>query len=106
MSPSVLPYLHNPSKVTGVWKNGQLTLWTDSEFTRSMLNKPAILEGLARAAGDAFGGQPRVSIVAGRPPEEDLSPAPSQPSPQSKGSGDALDQLLAFGEKFDNIIIQ
>lgn len=106
VSPSVLPYLHNPSKVTGVWKNGQLTLWTDSEFTRSMLNKPAILEGLARAAGDAFGGQPRVSIVAGRPPEEDLSPAPSQPSPQSKGSGDALDQLLAFGEKFDNIIIQ
>ena len=80
VSPSVLPYLHNPSKVTGVWKNGQLTLWTDSEFTRSMLNKPAILEGLARAAGDAFGGQPRVSIVAGRPPEEDLSPAPSQPS--------------------------
>ena len=106
VSPSVLPYLHNPSKVTGMWKNGQLTLWTDSEFTRSMLNKPAILEGLARAAGDAFGGQPRVSIVAGRPPEEDLSPAPSQPSPQSKGSGDALDQLLAFGEKFDNIIIQ
>ena len=106
VAPSDRPYLHNPSKVTGVWKNGQLTLWTDSEFTRSMLNKPAILEGLARAAGDAFGGQPRVSIVAGRPPEEDLSPAPSQPSPQSKGSGDALDQLLAFGEKFDNIIIQ
>ena len=89
-----------------MWKNGQLTLWTDSEFTRSMLNKPAILEGLARAAGDAFGGQPRVSIVAGRPPEVDLSPAHSQPSPQTKGSGDALDQLLAFGEKFDNIIIQ
>ena len=71
-----------------------------------MLNKPAILEGLARAAADAFGGQPRVSVVTGKPPEEDLSPAPSQPSPQPEGSGDALDQLLAFGEKFDNIIIQ
>ena len=58
-------------------------------------------------AGDgATSASGAVSIVAGRPPEEDLSPAPSQPSPQSKGSGDALDQLLAFGEKFDNIIIQ
>ena len=27
VSPSVLPYLHNPSKVTGVWKNGQLDVY-------------------------------------------------------------------------------
>ncbi|MCI9309847.1 MAG: DNA polymerase III subunit gamma/tau, partial [Lawsonibacter sp.] len=32
--PTVMPYLNNPAKVTGVWKNGKLTLWVDSEFTR------------------------------------------------------------------------
>ena len=51
---SVMPYLNNPAKVTGVWKNGKLTLWVDSEFTRSVLNKPAVLEKLAQAAGDKF----------------------------------------------------
>ena len=36
--PSVLPYLNNSAKVAGVWKNGALTLWVDTEFTRAMLN--------------------------------------------------------------------
>ena len=91
---SVMPYLNNPAKVTGVWKNGKLTLWVDSEFTRSMLNKPAILEGLAGAAAASFGGKAQVSIVTGAPPEE------------KKGGGDPLDELLSFGGQFDNIKIQ
>ena len=92
--PTVMPYLNNPAKVTGVWKNGKLTLWVDSEFTRSMLNKPAILEGLAGAAAASFGGKAQVSIVTGAPPEE------------KKGGGDPLDELLSFGGQFDNIKIQ
>ena len=105
VSPSVLPYLNNPAKVTGVWKNGLLTLWTDTEFTRSMLNKPAILEGLTQAAAAAFGGQPRVSVITGKPPAEASSqPAPA-PQPEAPAE-DALDALLAFGEQFDNIVIQ
>ena len=105
VSPSVLPYLNNPSKVTGTWKNGLLTLWTDSDFTRSMLNKPAVLDGLAAAAAAAFGGQPRVSVVTGKPPaEERTAPAPAG---NGEGAGDdALDQLLAFGEQYDNIVIR
>ena len=86
---SVMPYLNNPAKVTGVWKNGKLTLWVDSEFTRSMLNKPAILEGLAGAAAASFGGKAQVSIVTGAPPKE------------KKGGGDPLDELLSFGGQFD-----
>ena len=102
--PSVTPYLNNPAKVNGVWKNGLLTLWVDSEFTRSMLNKPAVLDGLRQAAAAAFGGQPQVSVVTGTPPAEgpaqtQLDTAPEQPQ-------DALDELLAFGEQFDNIVIQ
>ena len=100
--PSVTPYLNNPAKVTGVWQNNTLTLWTDTEFTRNMLNKPPVVEGLTRAAAAMFGGQPRVSIVTGTPPPE----APSQAPAPREPAVDALDELLAFGEQFDNIIIQ
>ncbi|MGI5963241.1 MAG: DNA polymerase III subunit gamma/tau [Lawsonibacter sp.] len=114
--PSVTPYLNNPAKVTGVWQNGSLTLWVDSEFTRSMLNKPAVLEGLTRGAAAAFGGEPKVSIVTGKAPTTSQPSAlagarsiPSEPMTATEGEGpekDALDELLAFGEQFDNIIIQ
>lgn len=108
--PSITPYLNNPAKVTGVWKNGVLTVWTDSEFTRSMLNKPAVLTGLSQAAAAAFGGQPRVSVITGIPPEIEPEPvlagkAQIQAAAHPKES-DALDALLAFGEQFDNIVIQ
>ena len=100
-----MPYLHNPAKVQGVWKNGKLTLWVDGEFTRSMLNKPAILEPMAQAAAAAFGAErPAVSVVAGQPPAEDAAGAEQAPPEREKR--DALDELLAFGEQFDNIIIQ
>ena len=67
--PSVLPYLNNSAKVTGVWKNGALTLWVDTEFTRAMLNKPAILQTLSQAASACFGvPEVRVSAVVGQPP--------------------------------------
>ena len=96
--PTVMPYLNNPSKVSGTWKNGRLILWVDSEFTRSMLNKPAVLEKLAQAAADAFGGQPQVSVTVGAPPPLDAPPAPAKKDP--------LDDLLSFGGQFDNITIQ
>ena len=106
--PTVMPYLNNPTKVKGVWRNGRLTLWVDSEFTRSMLNKPTVLEGLARAASALFEGQPQVSVVVGEPPKEEQSEHPTvQPATgPEKQEKDGLDDLLAFGEQFDNIIIQ
>ena len=112
--PTVHPYLNNAQKVTGVWKNGSLTLWTDSEFTRAMLNKPAVLLGLRRAAIDTFGVAPQVSVVCGTPPPEEpvsapaqsAAPAEKQEEPPQKDAEDAMDALLAFGEKFDNVTIQ
>ena len=97
----MIPYLNNPAKVTGTWKNGKLTLWVDSEFTRSMLNKPAVLEKLAQAAAASFGGQPQVSVVT------DAPPAAEQGQPPAPGAEkDPLDELLSFGGQFDNITIQ
>ena len=113
--PTVHPYLNNAQKVTGVWKNGSLTLWTDSEFTRAVLNKPAVLAGLKRAAADSFGGAPQVSVVCGTPPPEEPGPAPVQSAapvererekPAEPPKEDAMDALLAFGEQFDNVTIQ
>ena len=106
--PSINPYLNNPAKVTGVWGNGALTLWVDSEFTRAMLNKPPILTALTQAAQAAFGGQPRVSIVAGKPPaaaQAPASPAPQPSAPEEEPLG-KLDDLIAFGQQFDNITIK
>ena len=112
--PTVHPYLNNAQKVTGVWKNGSLTLWTDSEFTRAILNKPAVLLGLRRAAIDTFGVAPQVSVVCGTPPPEEPASAPAQSAapaeqqeePPQKDAEDAMDALLAFGEQFDNVTIQ
>ena len=98
--PTVMPYLNNPAKVTGVWGNGTLTLWVDSEFTRSMLNKPAVLEKLAQAAGACFGGEPRVNVVTGTPP-----PPRADQTAQPPAKKDPLDELMTFGG-LDNITIQ
>ena len=103
VSPSVRPYLHNPAKVSGVWRNGVLTLWVDGEFTRAMLSKPALVQTLTQEAASFFQTpQVRVSVVVGRPPAE--PPASSAAAPD--GERDALEDLLAFGEKYDNIKIQ
>ena len=91
-----------------MWGNGALTLWVDSEFTRAMLNKPPILTALTQAAHAAFGGQPRVSIVAGKPPaaaQAPASPAPQPSAPEEEPLG-KLDDLIAFGQQFDNITIK
>ena len=102
VSPAVMPYLNNPAKVTGTWKNGQLTLWVDSELTRTMLNKPSVLEKLAQAAAGVFGGQPQVSIVTGTPPPAE----PGQPAPAPSAERDPLDDLAASFGGLDNITFQ
>ncbi|GAA6385040.1 DNA polymerase III subunit gamma/tau [Lawsonibacter asaccharolyticus] len=100
--PSAGPYLVNPEKTVGTWKNGVLTLWVDSAFTKAMLNKPNITEVLAQAAGQRFGGQARVAFQIGKPSPEDLGTGQASEA----GQRDALDALLEFGEQFDNIIIK
>ncbi|MCI8687251.1 MAG: DNA polymerase III subunit gamma/tau [Lawsonibacter sp.] len=101
--PTVMPYLNNPAKVTGAWKNGKLTLWVDSEFTRSMLNKPAVLDKLAQAAAAAFGGQPQVSVAVGTPPP--VEPSGTAAPPPDAAEKDPLDDLMSFGG-LDNITIR
>ena len=78
-------------------ENGVLTLWVESDFIKSMVGKPAILETVARVAGELSGGPVRCRAEVGKPPETGAAP-PEQ--------HDNLEDLLAFGQQFDNIIIQ
>ena len=84
-----------------MWKNGKLTLWVDSEFTRSMLNKPSILDGIAKAAAASFGRSAVVSVVTGTPPA-----APAPKAAPAGGTNDALNELLNFAQGFDNVTIK
>lgn len=99
--PSASPYLTNPAAVSGTWQDGVLTLWVADDFTKAMLNRPNITEPIARAAGARFGQSARLVFSVGKPPVQTPAPAPA-PAPAE----DALDQLLDFGSKFDNIVIE
>jgi len=101
ISPAVTPYLNNPQKVTGVWKNGKLTLWTDNELTRSLINKPAILDGIAKAASASFGCSAVVNVVTGQPPA-----APAAKAPPAGDTASALNELLSFAQGRENVTIK
>ena len=100
--PSAHPYLINADLVCGTWKDGVITLWVKDEFTKAMLNRPAITEGIAKAASARFGQPARTVFAIGRPAQEEVQAA----VPQPESGEDALDELLDFGSKFDNIVIE
>ena len=111
VSPSVMPYLNNRDKVTGTWRTGVLTLWVDSDFTKTMLGKPVTTQGLSKAAQNRFGMPVRVEFKVGKPPQNpvtqgDVTVVQQQSSVSADETEDALNALLAFGEQFDNIVIQ
>jgi len=99
--PSAHPYLMNPAMVSGTWNEGVLTLWVQDDFTKAMLNKPTVTEAIAKAASARFGQSARVTFTIGKPPAQ-----PAAPAPVPAQEEDALDQLLDFGSKFDNIVIE
>ena len=99
--PAVYPFLSNPSAVQGVLDAGTLTLWVDNPFTQNMVGTPAVLEALAKLAGAQTGGAVRCVVKVGAPPKQ--APAVSNDGEQEH---DNLEDLLALGQQFDNIIIQ
>ena len=93
-------FLNNPAMVQGRAENGVLTLYADSDFTRSMIHKPPVLEAVKAAGSALLGNVFRVEVVVGSAPA-----ASAAANPPASG-GDELDELLAFGQQFDNIIIK
>lgn len=95
--PAVYPFLSNPAAVQGRLEDGMLTLWVDNEFTKNMVGGVHILEELARLASEQTGKAVRCVVKVGK--------APAQ-APQAPEEHDNLDDLLAMGQQFDNIIIE
>ena len=96
-------FLANPSMVQGRAEGNMLTLYAESDFTRSMINKPGILSVVAQAASARLGGQMRVTVTVGQAPPVGTAPAAPAADPPAH---DKLDDLLTFGQQFDNIIIK
>ena len=99
--PAVYPFLCNPSAVEGRLEGGVLTLWVQDEFTKTMVGGPHILEELGRLASAQTGGEVRCAVKVGKAPPPQAGQAAPAPAEH-----DNLDDLLAFGRQFDNIIIQ
>ena len=91
-------FLSNPAMVKGTADGPILTLWAQSDFVKNMISKPGILAAVENAAKLLPGGPYRVVVTIGAPP----APVTAAPA----GGGDKLDELLALGEQFDNIIIE
>ncbi len=102
-------FLNNPSMVQGRLEGDALTLWVESEFVKNMVGKPAVLEAVGALASSMTGRTVRCTVSVGKPPA--LQPGGAEPvSPAAESSApaehDKLDDLMALGAQFDNIIIQ
>ncbi|MEG1721282.1 MAG: DNA polymerase III subunit gamma/tau, partial [Pseudoflavonifractor sp.] len=83
-----------------------LTLYTDSDFTRSMLNKPGVLSVVSKAAAALLNREMRTVLTVGQAPApvQPVGEAPAAAAPIGAAEPhDDLDDLLAFGAQFDNI---
>ena len=80
-------------------ENDVLTVWVDTDFTKNMVGSAAVLEALQQQAGIQTGRPVRCVIKVGTPPA-------SAPAAAPLAEHDNLDDLLALGQQFDNIIIQ
>ena len=92
-------FLNNPSMVQGRLDGGILTLWVESDFVKSMVGKRSVLDVVEQAAAAMTGGPVRCVVTVGKAPPVSAGAAPA-------AAHDNLDDLLAFGQQFDNIIIK
>jgi len=89
-------FLSNPAMVAGTMANGVLTLWVKDEFTKGMLSKPAVMAAVTEEAKKLPDGPCRVTVTVGEAPA----------AAAAEQSHDKLDDLLAMGQQFGNIITE
>ena len=93
-------------KAQGRLEDGALNLYVDSDFTRAMLHKSTVTEPVAAAAQAMLGRPCRVAVVVGTPPVAQTPAAQPPVVAPVLTETDKLDELLAVGRQFDNIIIK
>ncbi len=83
LSPAVWPFVSNPAMTEGVLSGDELTLEAKVSVTKSMIDKPEVLDVIAQAAQSRLGRPIRVSVSA---------PAPT---------AGTMDDLLAMGRQWE-----
>lgn len=76
-------FVGNPDMVTGTVEGQTVTLWANSDFVKTFIDKPDILKLVADTAGELAGESCRAQVRVGTPP---AAPA----------SGDPLDALMGL----------
>ena len=99
--------LKKPGVVQALVADGTLTLWVENDLARGLLSKQELSAELRTAAGKLPGGAHRVEIVLGKPPvSAGTAPAPEPSGDRPPETHDSLEDLMALGQRFDNIIIE
>lgn len=104
-------FLSNPAMVRGTVDGALLTLWAQSDFVKSMISKPGIVAIVEKAAQGLPGAPYRVKVTVGTPPAGAEAPeGPAQGVPPveepEEEDHDKLDDLLALGDEFGDIITE
>ena len=101
-------FLSNPAMVRGTTDGPLLTLWAQSDFVKNMIAKPGILAIIEKAAQTIPGAPYRVAVTVGTPPAASAQPQAAQApeDPPGEEEHDKLDDLLALGEQFGDIITE
>lgn len=92
-------FLSNPAMVRGTVDGPLLTLWAQSDFVKDMIAKPGILAVIEKAVNQLPGGPYRAVVTVGIPEE---APAAAN----AREEHDKLDDLLALGKQFGDIITE
>lgn len=98
--PMANSFLRKRDSVNGIFADGILTLWVDSELTKGVLSRGETLAVLERAAL-AYTGEPyRVTLKVGEP---DIPAAPVAPAAVQD---DGFNDLLDLGRQFGNFTVK
>ncbi|MCD7918857.1 MAG: DNA polymerase III subunit gamma/tau, partial [Clostridiales bacterium] len=77
VGPAAYPFLSNGAMCAGALNGDVLTVSVRDEFSRRMVHKPKVLEGVASAATARAGRPIRVELVSGAPASAQPSTAPA-----------------------------
>ncbi|MCD7947366.1 MAG: DNA polymerase III subunit gamma/tau [Oscillospiraceae bacterium] len=89
------------SRVQGRLKGDSFTFWVDSEMTQGILRRGKLIEATQALLHAMTGRDINCTFSVGKAPALPVQAQKEAPAP----AHDKLDDLLAFGQQFDNIII-
>lgn len=97
VKPGEYANLSNRDLVQGRLEGAQFTLWVGEEFLKDMFQTGKVPERIEEQVKAVTGTAARCKIALGK--------APDEPAGETPAGHDTMDDLIALGAQFDNIII-